>query len=126
MPDPVTPTGGPGLFRGPERRAEPEGQTGLFDDQGTPIPSGSPAGTVQLLGLITRLQAIEGALSVERLAASGFDEEAARLQGDIARLQTIVSVARDGINRMAAHFSADWGGRAFEGGRAAQDILGTA
>lgn len=112
MPDPVTPTGGQGLFqssREPQREDDPP----LIDEQGVAIPAGSPRGVVQILSLVTRLQAIEGQLSLTQLAGSA-DADA------VKSLRITIEVAIDGLEELRANFPLDFDSdSAFVGGRRA-------
>lgn len=77
-------TGAPGVFQKPGTRSEE-------DSAGFPQPVTQEARTVTLLGLITRLQSIEGVLSGERLARAGSE---AQFGTDVAELQIELEATR--------------------------------
>lgn len=122
------PTGGPGLFSktGPVRSKEEE----LVEQEEALRLAGGVPPTVTLLGLITRIQAIEGQLASERLTGDRLETFASQAQAElevqIQISQMMGAKAREGVaalEQLRAEFSGDFNDVAFVGARRALAIL---
>lgn len=97
MPD-ADPTGGESTFQTLTRRSTD--MTVEFDPETQP----GAAAQVTLLGLISRIQALEGALSRERLTGRQLGEESTRDDVEIDRLNRQVSRDIEEFARLAGDF----------------------
>lgn len=106
-------TGGPGLFR----KRTPRADSNIELIPGAPPVDVPPASAISILGLLSRLQQVEGALSALRrekilageefqAAATGTENEVLDLQAEIVSLREDMSFV-DGVIRATIEFVKD-------------------